>query len=77
MVLRYDNRTYPGEIRRWNKTLAECYMRGCVCKGCPIYENIFAHNKMACQCKHYVIAAVCKFGVPESLQRKNDIISEA
>lgn len=32
------------DIRRWTKSAIDCYMRGCVCQGCPIYELVFAQN---------------------------------
>ena len=48
-------------IRRWNRTLVDCYRRGCVCKGCPIYETY----KFDCKCKQSVIEAVKQLGIPE------------
>lgn len=53
-------------VRHWTKTTAECYLRGCICKGCPIYELYFK-EKNNCQMKYSVIEAVRKFGVPETL----------
>lgn len=62
---RYD-RDFVGEVRRWNKTLADCYLRNCICEGCPIHETY----QFQCMCKKYVIEAVRKFGVPEELLKK-------
>lgn len=64
---------YPGEVRRWNRTLADCYLRGCVCEGCPIKET---YDGFICRCKGYVLEAVRKFGVPESLERESNIIGD-
>lgn len=63
----YDGSTV-GEVRRWNKTLADCYLRNCICKGCPIKETY----QFKCRCKIYVVEAVRKFGVPEGLLKKKE-----
>lgn len=68
------NEKFTGEVRRWNKTLADCYLRNCTCKDCPIYKTY----QFECKCKIYVIEAVRKFGVPEKLLKKrhSDIIED-
>lgn len=66
---------YKYEIRRWSQTAKECYMRGCICKGCPVYELIFKERTAKCQMKTAVIEMVRKLGITEDMKR-NDIIED-
>ena len=50
-------------LRRWTITAIECYMRGCVCKGC-IYNDFF-ESEVKCQMKNVVIELVKKIGTPD------------
>lgn len=52
------------DIRRWNLTAVECYMRGCDCSGCPIYELYFKNEKYSCRMKEAIVEMVRKFGKP-------------
>ena len=45
----------------------ECYLRGCICEGCPIYENYCKLGGWTCQMKAAVLATVQKFGIPQNL----------
>lgn len=67
---------YNYDIRRWTKGAIECYMRGCVCEGCPVYEQIFKYYPRGCQMKAAVIATVRKFGITDSMTRKRNILEE-
>ena len=66
---------YKYEIRRWTQTAKECYMRGCICKGCPVYEIIFKDQYIKCKMKTAVIEMVRKLGITEDMKR-NDIIED-
>lgn len=65
--------SYDHELRRWNETAKDCYMRGCICKGCPIYELYFKNSIKKCQMKGAVVELVRKFGIPEDLTREDTI----
>ena len=66
---------YKYEIRRWTQTAKECYMRGCICKGCPVYELIFKDQSIKCKMKTAVIEMVRKLGITEDMKR-NDLIED-
>lgn len=51
-------------VRRWTVSAIDCYFRGCVCSGCPVYEIL--GNR--CRMKQSVLMLVRKFGKPN---RKN------
>lgn len=63
-------------LRRWTKSAIECYARGCVCQGCPIYESFFQDKPRGCQMKFAVIASVRKFGILDSMKKENKEIIE-
>ena len=46
--------------RVWTQTAKECYLRGCVCSGCPMREQLETN----CYMKAAVIELVKKFGAP-------------
>lgn len=48
-------------LRRWTPSAKDCYFRGCVCPGCPIFEII--GNQ--CRMKRTVLNLVRKLGKPE------------
>lgn len=56
-------------VRRWNRTAAECYLRDCICEGCPIYERYFRPVNGKCCMKWAVMEMVRKFGIPEALKK--------
>jgi len=56
-------------VRRWTKSALECYMRGCICNGCPIYETYCRLGGWTCQMKTAVLALVVKFGIPKELRK--------
>lgn len=61
----------------WTKTAIDCYMRGCVCQDCPIYEQVFKYIPMECQMKSAVIASVRKLGILDSMKKGiNEVIKE-
>lgn len=61
----------------WNKTAEDCYKRGCICSGCPIYELYFEPYNLKCQMKVAVIEMVRIYGLPEHLKKKeNEIICQ-
>lgn len=60
------------QVRRWNKTAADCYKLGCDCQKCPIYETYFKGKPYKCQMKIAVFEMVRKFGTPDSLIRKDE-----
>ena len=62
-------------IHRWTQSAKECYIRGCVCKGCPIYELYFKHSNENCRMKNAVLESVRKLGITEDMKR-NDIIED-
>lgn len=50
----------------WSQTGMDCYLRGCVCKGC-LFESGFYNNrkeKHSCQMKASVLEMVRVFGAP-------------
>lgn len=51
----------------WTMQAIDCYNRGCICRGCDIYENY----NFVCNMKIVVLDLVREFGVP----RKRDILS--
>ncbi len=59
--------SFEYRIRRWTKSAMECYLRGCICEGCPIYENYCKLGGWTCQMKAAVLATVQKFGIPQNL----------
>lgn len=61
---------YRHYITGWNKTAKECYLRGCVCNGCPIHELYFK-NTNNCQMKWVVLKLVREFGITDDLKREN------
>lgn len=48
-------------LRRWTQSARDCYFRGCICSGCPIYEIL----ETKCRMKQTVLELVRKFGKPE------------
>jgi len=54
---------------RWTKSAMDCYMRGCICKGCPIYEIYCKSGGWIYRMKTAVLELVTKFGVPEELKK--------
>ena len=68
---------YKYDIRRWTRISKECYMRGCICKGCPVYETYFKDKPkdQQCQVKAAVIETVRRLGITEDMKR-NDIIED-
>ena len=53
------------QIKRWTATAIDCYNRGCICEGCPIYEEIFKGTGNKCRMKQTVIESVRLFGAPK------------
>ena len=51
--------------RRWTETAVECYQRGCVCRGCEIFEKYFSKSKNSCKMKTCVLELVRKHGAPQ------------
>lgn len=66
---------YDYSIRRWTKEAKNCYMRGCICEGCPIYELYFKGTKQKCKMKLAVIETVRKFGITDDMKKK-DILGD-
>ena len=68
---------YKYDIRRWTQISKECYMRGCICKGCPVYETYFKDKPKSqqCQVKTAVIETVRRLGITDDM-RRNDIIED-
>lgn len=64
-------KSYDYDIRRWTRGAIDCYMRGCICQDCPIYELIFRHYPRGCQMKYAVIATVRKFRNTWQYGKKN------
>lgn len=64
---------YKPFIRRpfWNKSMVDCYKRGCVCQGCRIYHLYFEPRKSKCFMKSALIEMIRKFGLPDELQKTN------
>ena len=60
-----EHRNYHITVRRWTESAIDCYKRGCVCEGCPIYEQYFKGSKRRCQMKAAVIESVRLFGAPK------------
>lgn len=58
-------RNYNLTISRWTATAIDCYNRGCICEGCPIYEEIFKGTGNKCRMKQTVIESVRLFGAPK------------
>jgi hypothetical protein len=60
------------EVRRWTFTAVECYLRGCVCKGC-YYNDFFKKTReeygleltYRCGMKAMVMELVRVFGQPD------------
>ena len=52
-------------IRTWNETAKDCYMSGCDCANCFIYETFFKGTDEFCQMKYYVDKLLKKLGKPE------------
>lgn len=50
--------------RKWTRTAAECYLRGCVCQGC-FFADFFSRRPYKCQMKAAVIELVRLFGTPQ------------
>ena len=69
-------KSYDYDIRRWTRGAIDCYMRGCICQDCPIYELIFRHYPRGRQMKYAVIATVRKFGILGSMERKTGEITK-
>lgn len=63
---------YRYDIRRWTKSAMDCYIRGCVCEGCPINENYCKTDGWICKMKTAVLATVQKFGIPENLVKSDN-----
>lgn len=59
------HRSYNFTVNRWTSTAIDCYKRGCVCKGCPIYEQFFQNTHEKCQMKRAVLESVRLFGAPK------------
>lgn len=56
-------------VRRWNKTAEDCYILGCNCSKCPIYEIYFKDKPQKCFMKYAVWEMVRKFGIPDNLKK--------
>ena len=67
---------FSRRIIRWTQEAMNCYMRGCICKNCPIYKFYFKGSKNKCQMKTIVIESVRKLKLPNELKRKNQIIED-
>lgn len=64
---------YKYKIQRWTQSAIDCYQRGCICEGCPIYELIFKNRGYKCQMKAAVIESVRIFGAPPTTEEKGEI----
>lgn len=62
---------YEYQIKRWTQSAMDCYKRGCICNGCPVYELVFKPANRKCMMKGAVIATVRKFGIPANLIKKD------
>lgn len=62
---------YKYDVRRWTRSAMECYMRGCICEGCPINETYCKTGGWTCQMKTAVLATVEKLGIPNYLIKNN------
>ena len=51
-------------LKRWTPAAKQCYLRGCVCKGC-FYDNFFTDSRDKCRMKSSVMELVRKFGAPQ------------
>lgn len=54
-------------VNYWTPSAIDCYERGCICNGCPMYELI----GKKCRMKSSVLELVRKFRVPEGVNRGN------
>lgn len=60
----YLNKTF--KQRRWTKDSIACYLRGCVCEGCP-YNSFFTDKRQKCRMKMAVIESVRVLGKPKGV----------
>lgn len=67
--------SYP-KIHKWTTSAIDCYKRGCVCKGCPIYERYFKTKYQGFGMKIAVIESVRKLGLPFELRNRKQIIED-
>ena len=58
--------------RAWTQTAKECYLRGCVCQGCPLNEVM----ETPCRMKMAVFELVRKFGAPPEKIKTNEYYTE-
>jgi hypothetical protein len=58
------HRSYNHKIMRWTQQAIDCFNRGCVCAGCPVYEYYFKETGRKCRMKAAVIESVRLFGAP-------------
>lgn len=56
---------------KWTNQAKDCYMRGCVCRGCPVYE-CYSKGSWTCQMKTAVLALVARYGIPKELEKSEN-----
>lgn len=63
------NSNYPTALtKHWTPSAVACYERGCVCRGCPIYQII---NEQ-CRMKQAVLGLGEQYGKPNRKLLDND-----
>ena len=57
------NSEYDTSVKytQWTKSAIECYLRGCICRNCSVYNAIGKRCKM----KKAVLYLVRKYGMPK------------
>lgn len=53
--------------KNWTPTAVDCYLLGCSCSKCNLYNIYFKHKEQKCRMKETVIELVRRFGVPEGI----------
>ena len=65
--------------RRWTKTAITCYLRGCICEGCPVkavMDTLSSPLSRICKMKHSVLESVRVLGKPEGLTERKFLLEE-
>ncbi len=57
--------------KNWTSTAIDCYMLGCSCSRCHLYQIYFINSEAKCRMKETVIELVRRFGAPEGIDYDN------
>ena len=70
MRYRYNVSCSETTTKQWTPTAVDCYLLGCTCSKCFLYQIYFLDSGIKCRMKDVVIELVRKFGKPEFVENE-------